>query len=222
MQQVDKNITVYLIARLNSERLPRKMLLPFEEDKTSLFERACINLKDIKFPFKAAIGEKELIDIANKHHVEIELRDQKELDSNGNLLEVFSFLKKTKTTHAMLISPCNPFITKEIINNACEVFISNDFTSLTSVVKEQNWYFDKNQKPLFEFNPYRMNSKDLEIYSLANVIEIFPLDRFVKEGIFYTFSNKIDPYFYELNKINAVDIDNQIDFEIAKSLLRNM
>ena len=36
-----KDITIYLIARLNSERLPKKMIIPFDEiNNHSLFERA--------------------------------------------------------------------------------------------------------------------------------------------------------------------------------------
>ena len=217
-----KDITIYLIARLNSERLPNKMIIPFNEiNGMCLFEHACINLKNLKYKLKAAIGEQPLIDMAKRNNVEIEFRPQNELDSNGELREVFNFLTKADTSHAMLISPCNPFITAEVINDACDKFLANDYESMTSVVKEQNWYFDENQKPLFKINPYRMNSKDLKLFSLANVFEVFSVKRFIEEGIYYTFENVKDPAFFELNKNVAIDIDDQIDFDIAQSILKN-
>tara|TARA_A100001015_G_scaffold283400_1_gene348668 strand:- start:34 stop:243 length:210 start_codon:yes stop_codon:yes gene_type:complete len=67
-----KDITIYLIARLNSERLPNKMIIPFDEiNNHSLFERACSKMKDLKFKNKVAIGEESLINISNKYNIEI-------------------------------------------------------------------------------------------------------------------------------------------------------
>ena len=217
-----KDITIYLIARLNSERLPNKMIIPFDEiNNHSLFERACIKMKDLKFKNKVAIGEKELIKIANKYNIEIEKRPQNELDSNGKLREVFNFLSNTKTSHAMLVSPCNPFITADVLNNACNVFLKNNYISMTSVIKDQNWYFNYDYKPISPIDPYKMNSKDIKLYKKANVFEIFPVKRFLEKGIYYTFENKNDPFFYEIEKKYSIDVDDETDFNIAKSLLGN-
>ena len=217
---MNRDITIYLIARLNSERLPNKMIIPFDKiNNHSLFERACSKMKDLKYRNKVAIGEDSLINISNKYNIEIEKRPQNELDSNGELRQVFNFLSNTKTSHAMLISPCNPFITADVLNKACDIFLKNDYTSMTSVIKDQNWYFDYDNKPITPIDPYRMNSKDIKLFKKANVFEIFPVKRFLDKGIYYTFNNKTDPFFFEIEKKHSIDVDDESDFNVAKSLL---
>ena len=216
----EKNVTVFIVARTGSTRVPKKVLREFAHG-LSLFEIMCRKMRRVKYPCYAAVGDSELIEIAEKHSVSVMYRSKNEITSDGPLRLIFNFLEKCETSHALLISPCTPFLEPETINKACEFQCQTDHKSVSSATMEQNWFFDRDRNPLFPIDVYNMNSKDLCIFALANAFEIFPVDRFLKEGIFYTFSDPTDPYLYEIPKREAIDINNREEFELAVSLWRN-
>lgn len=218
--QVDqkKNVTVYLTARLSSKRAPRKMIRPFTENEESLFEVLCHTMHQLRYPCFTAVGDDELIEIAERMNLPNELRTREEVDGDGNLRKIYAFLERCETTHAMIISPCTPFLTADTINAACDFFCENDFMSLTSVTMQQNWFFGKDKKPLFEFDVYNMNSKDLCLYAMANAFEVFSVERFLRDSIFYQFDRPEDPYLYEISKVEAVDVNDEDDFLIAQMM----
>jgi CMP-N-acetylneuraminic acid synthetase len=221
--QIDltKNVTVYTIGRLSSQRAPRKMVRPFTEDGKSLFEIMCETMHLLRYPCFTAVGDEELIEIGERQNIPNILRSKEEVTGDGNLRKIFSFLERCETSHAMLISPCTPFLSAQVINEACDFFCQNDYKSLTSVTQEQNWFFGRDKKPLFEFDVLNMNSKELCVYALANAFEVFPVERFLREGIYYTFKDPEDPYLYEIPKNEAIDIDDEDDFNLAAAMWRH-
>ena len=119
----------------------------------------------------------------------------------------------------MLISPCTPFLEIETINHSCRIFCESiEWASMSSVIKEQNWFFDENRQPLVPINVQHMVSNGLCVYALANAFEVFSVERFMKEGIYYTFTNPNDPYLYEIPKSEAYDIDNPEEFELGQHI----
>ena len=218
--QIDpaKNVTVYLTARLSSQRAPRKMIRPFTQDGKSLFEVMCNTLQHLRYPCFTAVGDEELIEIGKQQNLANAHRTQEEINGDGNIRKIYGFLERCETSHAMIISPCTPFLTPEIINEACDFFCKNEFKSLTSIIKEQNWFFGRDKKPLFKFDLLNMNSKDLCIYALANAFELFPVERFLRQGIYYTFDDPEDPFLYEIAKSEAVDINDEHDFNLASAM----
>jgi len=215
---MEKNVTVILIARTTSTRCPGKVIKPFAQEM-SLFEMMCQKLKKLEFPFAAGVGEEELVEIAKRNDVAIFQRTPEEVKAHTPLSKIFKCVSQCQTSHAMLISPCTPFLEAQTLNHACRNFCqSKEWNSMSSVTKEQNWFFDENRKPLVSINTHHMDSKQLCIYALANSFEVFPVDRFLKEGIYYTFSNPQDPFLYEIPKGEAFDIDTTEDFELGKSM----
>ena len=210
----DKNVTVYLIARLGSSRTKGKNLRPFA-GKMSLFENMCVRMKKLKSPYFAAVGESELIDIAQKHGIPVAFRSKESLNADGPLRKIFEFIENCPTSHANIISPCTPFLEAATIDKANQFMIQENYMSITSVIFEQNWYFGADKKPLFPFDIYNMNSKALKVYALANAFEIFSVKRFLDKGIYYTFKNPGDPYLYQIPKMEAYDINSEEEFEIA-------
>ena len=215
----NKNVTVYLVARLGSVRTKDKNIRDFAGG-LSLFEIMCKRMKDLTFPYFAAVGDAKLIEIAKRHHVPVALRSKESLSSDGPLRKIFEFLENCETTHASLISPCTPFLEAQTINKSCAAMCQEGYQSITSVTFEQNWYFGRDQKPLFPIDIQNMNSKALEVYAMANAFEIFPVERFLKEGIYYTFKGKNDPFLYRIPKKEAYDINSEEEFEIASYIWR--
>ena len=178
----------------------------------------CKKLKEVDYPIAAAVGDTELIELANRLDVPILSRTKEEVTMAEPLVKVFKCIEQCKTSHAMLVSPCNPFLSVETINTACRVFCESKWTSMTAVIKEQNWFFDENRKPLVPINIKNMTTNELCVYAMANVYDIFPVDRFMQDGIFYTFESLNDPYLYEIPKDEAFDIDHPEDFELGQHI----
>ena len=127
-------VTIYLVSRLGSERVKDKIYREFYKG-SSLFEIACQKMKELSFPCAAAIGDKELIEIANKYNVPIQLRSQSSLKAQqGSLLrEIYAFLEKCPTKYACLLSPCTPFLKMETLKDVvhCSVLVTRSFSSDT-------------------------------------------------------------------------------------------
>jgi len=135
------------------------------------------------------------------------------LDKN-NYIENFIFLQAT-----------SPFRTSNSINKWIEIFIKNNLNSVISVhqTKEypywqhkinKNWFLE----PLMWLEFYNTRSQDLPKTYMENwAILISNKDKFIKNKWFYT--NKSTPII--LNEIEAIDIDEMIDFEYCEFLLTN-
>ena len=214
MENKKKDISIFIVARTASSRCPDKVIRDFSQGK-SLFEIMCERMQTLRYPTFAAVGEPILSDIANKQNIPIIHRTKEEINSHGPLRRVFACVEQCKTTHIMLISPCTPFLQTDVINAACDFFVKNEYQAITSAIREQNWFFDQDRKPFFPIDVRNMTSNDLCIYALANAFEIFPVERFLNEGIYYTFEDPCDPYLYEIPKAQAVDIDSEEDFNLA-------
>mgnify|MGYP001190759560 CR=1 FL=1 len=212
-------VTIYLVSRLGSERVKDKIYREFYKD-LSLFEIACQKMKELSFPCAAAIGDKELIEIANKYNVPIQLRSQSSLKAQqGSLLrEIYAFLEKCPTKYACLLSPCAPFLKMETLNKACDLICNTENMSVTSVYFEQNWFFGSDKKPLFPVDVIRMDSKFLSLYGKANAFEIFPVKRFLEKGYYFNYESPKDPYFFEIDKEEAIDINSEVEFKQASYL----
>ena len=162
-------LTVYLVSRLGSERVKDKIYREFYNGY-SLFEIMCQKMKDLSFPYAAAIGDKELIDIAEKYNIPIQLRSKSSLKAQrGSLIrDIYAFLEKCSTKYACLLSSCTPFLKMETVNKACDLICNTNNTSVTSVYFEQNWFFGSDKKPLFPIDVVRMDSNHLHLHDYSH------------------------------------------------------
>ena len=177
----------------------------------------CQKLNKLDFPFAAGVGESKLIDIAKRYQVTVFHCSEEEVNAATPLIKVFKCVEQCTTSYSMLISQCTPFLEAETINTACRKFCkTEEWNPMSAAIKEQNWFFNENHEPLTPINVHNMTTNDLCVYALANAFEVFPVERFIKEGIWYTFTNPTDPYLYEIPKREAFDIDDQEAFELGQ------
>lgn len=114
----------------------------------------------------------------------------------------------------------NPLLTSSTINNAINVFFQNmdKYDSLFSVTRKQSRFYDKNGTPI-NHNPNELlRTQDLpQVYEENSCLYIFSKTSFKKAG------NKrigLKPYMFEIDKLEAVDIDDAEDFIIAEALMK--
>ena len=114
----------------------------------------------------------------------------------------------------------NPLLKAKTIDNAVKQYLTDikKYDSLFSVTKLQTRLYDKNLIPVMH-NPRKLiRTQDLE-----------PL--FEENSNFYIFSKSsfknakkerigLKPNYFEINKLEAIDIDNEEDFIIAEAIKR--
>lgn len=116
----------------------------------------------------------------------------------------------------------NPLLKTESVNQAIEKMIAlsenNEFDSVFSVTKLQTRLYNSDGVP-FNHNPEELlRTQDLEpLYEENSNFYIFTKESFVNSG-----SKRIglNPFMFEIDKIEAVDIDENQDFIIAESIFK--
>ena len=116
----------------------------------------------------------------------------------------------------------NPLLEAKTIDNAVKQYLTDikKYDSLFSVTKLQTRLYDKNLIPVMH-NPRKLiRTQDLE-----------PL--FEENSNFYIFSKSsfknakkerigLKPNYFEINRLEAIDIDNEEDFIIAEAIMRRI
>ena len=121
--------------------------------------------------------------------------------------------------HFIQTHATNPLLTSKTLSAACDMYINNinEYDSIFSVTKRQTRLYDKNTKAV-NHNPKELiRTQDLEpLYEENSNIYIFSRKSFSASGA------RIgeNPKLFEMNSIEAVDIDNEIDFIFAEYLFK--
>jgi len=127
-------------------------------------------------------------------------------------------LSKLEGEYFLQTHSTNPLLRTETIDSAIEKYFAGieEFDSLFSVTKVQTRFYDKNAKPINHNPEELLRTQDLEpLYEENSNFYIFS-----KES-FKNLDNKrigINPQIFEVNKLEAVDIDEPEDFKLAELL----
>jgi len=214
-------INIFVPIKLNSQRLPNKMLLPLGN------KLLCQYIFDTLIDVKNMFSLKEINNIniycfcsdeSIKKYLPdgvIFLKRDVILDSNETKgIDIYkSFIEKIDGDIYCLCHATSPFINKESIIKGI-LSVINDYDSAFSVSKIQTFTWYKN-KPLN--------------YQLDNVIrtqEIEPV--YYETSAFYIFKKEImnkynkrigfNPKMIETSRIESIDIDELDDYELAKAI----
>jgi len=130
-------------------------------------------------------------------------------------------LSEIEGEHFLQTHSTNPLLTNKTIDKAIEKYFKElkNFDSIFSVTKVQTRFYDKNAKAI-NHNPNKLlRTQDLEpMYEENSNFYIFSKNSFKK-------ANKkrigIKPLVFEVNKLEAIDIDEPEDFIIAELLYKN-
>ena len=115
----------------------------------------------------------------------------------------------------------NPLLRVETLDKAIETYFANldKYDSLFSVTRVQIRFYDKNANPINHNPEELLRTQDLEpLYEENSNFYIFSKDSFKNTG------NRrigLQPHIFEVNKLEAVDIDEPEDFILAEILYQN-
>jgi len=114
----------------------------------------------------------------------------------------------------------NPLLKSETIDKAIESYFNNldKYDSVFGVTKVQTRFYDKDANPVNHNPEELLRTQDLEpLYEENSNFYIFSKDSFEKSG---KKRIGVKPQIFEVNKLEAVDIDEPEDFVLAELLHR--
>ncbi len=213
-----KKTGIFMPARLNSERLPNKLILPIST--TCLFDIACdkLNQVDENINKYVLINDVELIDIAKKYkNIKIIIRDEATCNAETPLKYIFKDILNVEDNYLMFLNPCLLMLKKETIENSVNIFNNSDKEYATSVKEFKNWILTKDGEMLNDINYEELTTKEINpIFETAHCFHIFNKHKFIENG------KMLDDNFLpiEISKEETVDVDTHLDFMYASFIYK--
>ena len=225
MSKSINEIGVIINARLNSERIPNKMLKPFagttlvdillKKLKTSTI----IPLNNIYF----SVYEQELKEVADKYSINIFQRTKKSSNSEGeNLTELLEWHDKLPFKYVIAVSACNPLLKIETIDNFIKSFIQSKKEGSFAVFKKKTYYWDQHKKNITDWKGLSiMNTKFVDpVYEGAHCLYASRMD-IIKDNKWMTTNGPNDIDLFEMDELEAFDIDYDWQFKVGEQLYKN-
>lgn len=209
-------VVAFVPIKLNSQRLPHKNILPIAGHP--LCWHLCNTLLKVNNIDEVYVYcSDERVSAYIPEGVILKKRDKK-LD--GDLVKGFdiyrSFISEVDADVYVLAHTTSPFIKQESIDNALKHIVSGSNDSAFSAEKIQTfaWYKDK---PInYDLNDVP-RTQDLEpIWVETSAFFMF------KKEIFTDYNRRIgfNPYIQEVSGIEAIDIDEKKDYDLACQLAK--
>ena len=218
---VKKKIVAIVPVRKGSKRIKNKNFKKFH--KSNLLEIKISALKKVSLIDEIVVStdSSRAIKIAKKYNVSHHIREKYFASSKCTNSEFFENLAKSIDGDYLMYTPCTaPLIKSSTINNFIKKFLrvypKYDSLNTINYVKEHLWL---NNKPI-NYNPRKApNTQDLpNIMKLTYGANIISRKKMINKK--NVLGDK--PYFYSINDIEGLDVDNPIDFEIAEYLFKKI
>lgn len=221
---MDKSNTfIFTQARLASQRLPRKMLLPFGSPANSLWNIACSKLDQIDLPTRqkwVSVYESSLEDVAENYDVSVYWRSYQSAHSDNVVAEIWEICSAVDFDYYVMFNPCLPMLSVETIQDFLDYFMAIPEESLFGVVPVRDYFWDVSSGELvFPRGASMLNTKEAPpLYKAAHALyagRVSDIRKNVQLGDF----TKGNPALYEMkNKIELLDVDDAEDFKIAEAV----
>jgi CMP-N-acetylneuraminic acid synthetase len=217
-QKKIKDILFVIQSRIDSKRLPGKMLLPFCD--TNLFSLSIEKiLKSSILPrenFYVSLYDEELIEIAEKYGVNI-FKRSKESVSESTDTRVVSEWHKLPYKYFITINACCPLLSIKTIDSFIQHFLESPHESLFAVHENKNFYWNQSRQLITEY-PGTLDTKLVEnTYEAAHCLYAGSTEK-ISKGIYLGSFTKNDPELFVVNPKETFDIDLPWHFKAAEIL----
>ena len=215
-------------ARLNSKRVPQKMIRPFAGD--TLFGIVLDKLLDCKnIPNEnifASVYEDELIEIVDNKPISYFVRSKESAEEEDNLQLIYEWHDKlpAKYKYVVLISGCNPLLKINTIDRFIEKFVNQQEENLFAVIEKRQYFWNKEGKMINDWPEGEtiMNTKVIEpTYEAAHCLYASRLDT-IKNNKFMVDYSKENLTLYTIPELESFDIDYEWQFNTAEILYNRL
>lgn len=227
MKSID-NIAFIVQARLNSQRVPRKMLRPFAE--TTLFDLvldklvSCSNIPNSNI--FASVYEQELVDVAVSKGVFPWKRSYESANNDNDLKLIFEWYDKLpeKYKYVVIVSGCNPLLRVETISKFVEQFLTQKEENLFGVIEKKQYYWNKEGRLITPWPEGQtlMNTKAVEpTYEAAHVLYASRLDLINQYKFMGDYSKPGGIKLFPMDELEVFDIDYEWQFKVGETLYKS-
>jgi len=221
-----KNINDILFviqARLNSQRVPQKMIKDF--NGTNLFSIAIDKVLDSevipKDNFYVSICEDELIDIANDKGVNIYERSYESANNDNSLQKIYEWHDKLPFKYVVKINGCSPLLKTETIDGFVKQFVEQEEENLFGVIETKDYYWNKDGKLVTPWPQDQtiMNTKAVEVtYKAAHTLYASRMELIKRNMFMGDFQQEGGIKLYPMDELETFDIDYEWQFKLGEML----
>lgn len=220
-----KDVAIVVQARLNSTRVPNKMLREFNGTTlvelllSKLTESQIIPRENIYF----SIYEKELQEIANNFKVNIYSRSKESACEETDIKRIFEWHNSIPHKYVILISACNPLLSIETIDNFVKSYLDSSKVGGFAVFEKKTYYWNKDKINLTDWKGLPvMNTKYVDpVYEAAHCLYASKMD-LISQNKWMTENGPNDLELFIMNEIEAFDIDYEWQFKVGEVLYREL
>ena len=220
----ENQIAFIVQARLNSKRVPQKMIRPFAGDTLfSIVLDKLLQCKNIpNQDIYASVFEEELINIVDSKPISYFVRSKESAEEEDNLQLIYEWHDKLpkQYKYVVLISGCNPLLSINTIESFAEKFTTQEEDNLFAVVEKRQYYWNKDGKMINNWPEGEtiMNTKVIEpTYEAAHCLYASRLDT-IKDNKFMVDYSKENLILYNIDELESFDIDYEWQFKTAELL----
>lgn len=226
MSRNKEDVCIVVQARLNSTRIPQKMIKPFAGTTLlDIFFEKVVSSNII--PTENVIisaYEPEIKEIANKWGVNIFHRSEESANEEFDMPLILEYHDKLPYKHMVSFQATHPLLKRETMEKFYLEYINSDKVGLYGVFEKKNHYWDKNGNRIdcMSSEQKTFNTKYIEpIYEAAHCLVGTELST-IKEGRLMSkeFPNKAN--IYVVDEIEAWDIDEPWQFKVGERLYQTL
>ena len=217
--------TVFIVqARLNSQRVPRKMIKPFAG--SNLFGIILDKLLSSKVipseNIRASVYEDELFTEANLiRNIRTFERSKESANNDNDIRKIYEWHDKLPYKYVVIISGCNPLLKVETIDKFVTQWANQEEENLFAVIKKKQYYWNKEGALITPWpdNQTLMNTKAVEpTYEAAHVLYASRMDLIKDEKFMGDFEKPGGIKLFQMDELEAFDIDYEWQFQVGELL----
>ena len=218
-----KDILFIIQARLNSQRVPNKMLKSFKGSNLFKIAMTKVLLSDYipKDNFYVSVHEQELVDEAEKLGVNIFKRSYDSANNDDDLQKIYEWHNKLPFKYVIKINGCSPLLKTDTINDFTKQFIEQEEENLFGVIEQKDYFWNKEGLLVTPWpeNQTIMNTKAVEpTYKAAHVLYASRMDIIKDYKFMGDFFEEGGIKLFPMNEVEAFDIDYDWQFTVAENL----
>lgn len=221
------DICIVVQARLNSERVPQKMIRPFGD--SNLFDIAIKKLLKSKvLPKKniyVSVYEDTLKDIAKHHGVNIYERSKESANNDNSLQKIYEWHDKLPFKYVVKLNACSPLLKTETIDKFLKTFLNQEEENLFGVIEQKDYFWDSKGKLITPWpsDQTLMNTKAVEpTYKGAHVLYASRMDLISENKFMGDFQKEGGIKLFPMNELECFDIDYEWQFKVGELLYGNI
>ena len=221
------DIVFIIQARLNSERVPQKMIRPFGD--SNLFDIAIKKLLKSKVLPKeniyVSVYENTLKDIAKDHGVNIYERSKESANNDNSLQKIYEWHDKLPFKYVIKLNACSPLLKTETIDKFLKTFLNQEEENLFGVIEQKDYFWDSKGKLITPWpsDQTLMNTKAVEpTYKGAHVLYASRMDLISQNKFMGDFQKEGGIKLFPMNELECFDIDYEWQFKVGELLYGNI